>query len=53
LSGLVVDTSAVAAALNFGDCFAYGLAVATGQPVLCLGDDFARTDADVLPSRHR
>lgn len=41
------------AALNYGDCFAYGLAVATGQPVLCVGDDFGRTDAEVLPARHR
>ncbi|MGH9152582.1 MAG: type II toxin-antitoxin system VapC family toxin [Acidimicrobiales bacterium] len=41
------------AALNLGDCFAYGLAMATGQPVLCVGDDFARTDADVLPARPR
>ena len=40
-------------ALNFGDCFAYALAVATGQPVPCPGDDFARTDAEVLPARHR
>ena len=40
-------------ALNYGDCFSYGLAVATGRPVLCLGDDFPRTDAEVLPSRHR
>ncbi|MEO7836082.1 MAG: type II toxin-antitoxin system VapC family toxin [Acidimicrobiales bacterium] len=40
------------ARLNLGDCFTYGLAVATGHPVLCVGDDFARTDAEVLPSRH-
>lgn len=37
------------AGLNLGDCFAYGLAVATGHPVLCVGDDFTRTDAEVLP----
>ena len=39
------------AALNFGDCFAYALAEATGEPLLFKGDDFARTDADpALPS---
>ena len=32
------------AALNFGDCFAYALAAATGEPLLYKGDDFARTD---------
>ena len=34
------------AALNFGDCFAYALAEATGEPLLFRGDDFVRTDAD-------
>ena len=33
-----------AAALNFGDCFAYALAEATGEPLLFKGDDFSRTD---------
>ncbi|MGQ0433768.1 MAG: type II toxin-antitoxin system VapC family toxin [Microthrixaceae bacterium] len=37
------------AALNLGDCFTYGLAVATDHPVLCVGDDFARTDVGVVP----
>lgn len=32
------------AALNFGDCFVYALAVETGEPLLFKGDDFARTD---------
>lgn len=32
------------AALNIGDCFAYALAKAAGQPLLFKGDDFARTD---------
>jgi ribonuclease VapC len=32
------------AALNIGDCFAYALAKATGEPLLFKGDDFARTD---------
>lgn len=36
------------AALNLGDCFTYALAYHTGLPVLCLGDDFARTDIDVV-----
>ena len=34
------------AALNFGDCFAYALAKATGEPLLFKGDDFAKTDVD-------
>ena len=32
------------AGLNFGDCFAYGLAKAQGCPLLYVGADFARTD---------
>lgn len=32
------------AALNFGDCFSYALARALGEPLLFVGDDFARTD---------
>ncbi len=32
------------AALNYGDCFAYALAKATGSPLLYKGDDFAKTD---------
>jgi ribonuclease VapC len=32
------------AGLNFGDCFAYALARATGEAVLFKGDDFALTD---------
>lgn len=34
-----------AAQLNFGDCFAYALAKATGEPLLFKGNDFGRTDA--------
>jgi ribonuclease VapC len=30
--------------LNYGDCFSYGLAVATGEPLLFKGDDFSQTD---------
>jgi ribonuclease VapC len=33
-----------AARLNFGDCFAYALAKATGEPLLFKGDDFSHTD---------
>lgn len=36
-----------AAALNFGDCFSYALAVVRGEPLLFVGDDFARTDVEV------
>jgi ribonuclease VapC len=35
------------AGLNFGDCFAYALAAARGEPLLFVGDDFAKTDVDV------
>jgi ribonuclease VapC len=41
------------ARLNFGDCFAYALARATGEPLLFKGDDFAHTDITAArePSR--
>lgn len=42
-----------AAALNLGDCFGYGLARRLDSPVLCTGDDFARTDVDTLPGGRR
>ena len=32
------------AGLNFGDCFSYALATATGEPLLFKGDDFSKTD---------
>lgn len=32
------------AGLNFGDCFSYALAKATGEPLLFKGNDFALTD---------
>jgi len=32
------------AGLNFGDCFAYALAKATGEPILFKGEDFRQTD---------
>ncbi len=34
------------AGLNFGDCLAYALAEATGEPLLFKGGDFARTDVE-------
>ena len=33
------------AALNFGDCVSYAMAAVTGAPLLCVGEDFPRTDA--------
>lgn len=35
------------AALNFGDCLAYATAKLAGEPLLCSGDGFARTDLDL------
>ena len=35
------------AGLNFGDCFAYALAKASGEPLLAKGNDFAATDLEV------
>ena len=32
------------AKLNFGDCFAYTLAVTLGEPLLYKGEDFGHTD---------
>jgi ribonuclease VapC len=37
------------AKLNFGDCFAYALAKATGEPLLFKGDDFSHTDVARAP----
>jgi len=36
------------AALNFGDCLTYATARLAGQPLLCVGDDFARTDLELV-----
>jgi ribonuclease VapC len=38
------------AGLNFGDCFSYALAKATGEPLLFKGDDFAATDIQAARS---
>jgi ribonuclease VapC len=32
------------AGLNYGDCFSYALAKATGEPLLYKGNDFSQTD---------
>ncbi len=36
--------SGSAARLNYGDCFAYALAISSGEPLLFKGDDFGHTD---------
>lgn len=36
------------AGLNFGDCFAYALAQQSGQPLLCKGEDFNKTDISLV-----
>jgi ribonuclease VapC len=38
------------AGLNFGDCFAYALAKALGEPLLAKGTDFAATDVELCPA---
>ncbi|MGA2002073.1 MAG: type II toxin-antitoxin system VapC family toxin [Terriglobales bacterium] len=37
-----------AAGLNFGDCFAYALAKLSGEKLLAKGEDFRRTDAELV-----
>lgn len=34
------------AALNYGDCFSYALALTRGEPLLFKGEDFAETDVN-------
>jgi len=36
------------AALNFGDCAAYALAIAEAEPLLFKGTDFGATDVEVM-----
>jgi ribonuclease VapC len=36
------------AGLNYGDCFAYALAIDAGEPLLFKGEDFPKTD--VVPA---
>jgi ribonuclease VapC len=40
-----------AAGLNFGDCLTYATARLAGQPLLCVGDDFAHTDLELVARR--
>jgi ribonuclease VapC len=35
------------AGLNFGDCMSYAMAKLAGQPLLCTGEDFAKTDLEL------
>lgn len=37
------------AALNYGDCFSYALAVARQTPLLFVGDDFSQSDVEACP----
>jgi len=36
------------AALNFGDCLSYAVARLSGEPLLCVGGDFTRTDLPLV-----
>jgi ribonuclease VapC len=35
------------AALNYGDCLTYAAAALSGEPLLCVGADFAQTDLEL------
>jgi ribonuclease VapC len=35
------------AALSFGDCLSYAMAVVAGDSLLCVGDDFPQTDCAI------
>lgn len=49
IGGAASATLRVAPArLNLGDGFAYALAQLIGCPIVCLGNDFAQTDIEVL-----
>lgn len=37
------------AALDFGDCLTYATAKLAGEPLLCVGGDFAQTDLELVP----
>ena len=41
------------AALNFGDCLSYAVARLAGEPLLCVGDDFTRTDLPLVEIHRR
>ena len=36
------------ARLNLGDCLTYAVAKLAGEPLLCVGGDFARTDLPLV-----
>jgi ribonuclease VapC len=38
------------AALNFGDCLTYAISRIANEPLLCLGDDFTKTDLPLVQS---
>jgi len=40
------------AGLNYGDCFSYSLAKATGLPLLFKGQDFSKTDIVPVEIKH-
>ena len=40
------------AGLNFGDCFAYAAAIASGESLLAKGDDFIHTDVPLFNQSH-
>jgi ribonuclease VapC len=37
------------AGLSFGDCLTYATAKLAARPLLCVGDDFTRTDLELVP----
>ena len=37
------------AGLNLGDCAAYALSRTSGEPLLCKGEDFPKTDVRLAP----
>lgn len=39
------------ARLNFGDCMSYAVARVSGEPLLCVGDDFPQTDLRLVELR--
>ena len=39
-----------AAGLNLGDCYSYAVASLAEQPLLCVGDDFRKTDLTIVPA---
>ena len=41
------------AALNYGDCFSYALALTRAEPLLFKGEDFGRTDVNQRNVRQR